>query len=50
MAKKSADEERREKAVELAVELRNFRQDLNRDPETLIADAKRIYTYLEDGT
>lgn len=49
MAKVSKEEERREKAMELAIQLHNFRSDVSRSTEKTIEDAKRIEGYLEDG-
>lgn len=49
MAKQSLQEKRREKAVELAIQLHNFRSDVTRETETVILDSKRIYEYLENG-
>jgi hypothetical protein len=43
-------EERRKTAMELAIELHNFRSDITRDTEKVITDAKRIGEYLENGT
>jgi hypothetical protein len=45
------DEElRRVTAMQLAINLNNFRNDISRDTEKVITDAKRIGEYLENGT
>jgi hypothetical protein len=36
-------------AMELAIELRNFRGDVTRNTNDVIVDAKLIFTYLETG-
>jgi hypothetical protein len=37
-------------SVELAIRLHDFRDDVSVDNEKIIADAKRIVTYLETGS
>jgi hypothetical protein len=44
------EETRRRISMELAIDLHNFRSDITRDTERVIADAKRIIEYLEIGT
>jgi hypothetical protein len=44
------DEAFRIQAVDFAIKLHNFRDDITRDPEKIINDAKRIETYLKGGT
>ncbi len=44
------DEALRITAVELAIQLANFRTDVSRETERVITDAKRIREYLENGT
>jgi hypothetical protein len=46
----SAEETRRIAAMELAINLHNFRSDVTRNTDKVIDDAKIIYTYLENGT
>jgi hypothetical protein len=37
-------------AISRALKMHNYRTDLTRDTEKVIADAKRIYQYLTQGT
>jgi hypothetical protein len=37
-------------AISRALQLNNYRYDVKRDTEEVIADAKRIYQYLTQGT
>jgi hypothetical protein len=37
-------------AVELAIQLHNFRSDVSRNTDAVIDDSKRIYTYITNGT